>query len=217
MNEAALHARLLDLLSSKDFEILSIEEKEFIFSALSEQEYKDLRLFHLSSLETVRKETTAPSPSVKKQLDRAFEKKYTPSFSFGEFVNSILRFNIPAYQAALGCIAIVLAFSWFRWSSHELSTSSGLIAIADTVIIEKETPGRIDTVYIVQKEKNETVPATERSSNIRGNSDSLKDFPKEIAFPESQKVFVADFKQIESPGKTIKEDSMPTEFMVGIL
>ncbi len=217
-NESPLHSRLLDLLSKKDFEALSSEEKEFTLSQLSETEYNSLRSFHRKVETTfLAEKNTAPESYIKKSLDKAFEKKYSAP-GFVEFLHSLMALKIPAYQAAMGCVVTLLLASWyFHYQTYTLD-SSPLLAVADTVFIERQAPAKTDTIYLTQKETLPNLnPSTIRKQNVKLSETATNATLKEIGFPEQNMIYITDFKNIRVPGSTIREDSLPREFMVGIL
>ncbi len=219
MSKSPLHSRLLDLISKKEFEMLSPEEKEFISLHLSEAEYRSLRSFQGKVETTFSDENNIfPEPSVKKTLDKVFDRKYRRSTTLPKFFLQLIEFKVPAYQAALGCVATLLLASWFFHYQNYTMDSTPLLAVADTVFIEKESPARVDTVYRILKETSGNFSISNSAKQISPVNDVPNNNAlREIAFPEQNMIYITDFKNIPVPGSTIREDSLPREFMVGIL
>ena len=217
MNDSNLPPLLFELISEKDFKDLSPEEKQFTSTHLSKDQYNELRLFYTSTEKVFKEETsTTPDYSVKTALDKAFEKKYTRSIILKDLLLKIIDYRLPAYQVALGSLVLLLTFGWYIQSQNKPMSNDSLLAVTDTIFIEKEKPGKTDTVYIFQKEKTS-------SSQYKLSKDIVK--KEDTSIIETQKteplkqhtIYITDFKNISSPGKTMKEDSIPSDFMVGVL
>ena len=218
MNEFNLHPLLFELLNTKDFEALSQEEEVFISKHLSEELYKELRLVYIFTENVFKEEeeATLPDHSVKKVLDKAFEKKYKRKNIITDLLLSVIDYRIPAYQVALGGLILIMTVGWYIQSKSNSISSDSLLAVADTVFIEKEKTGRTDTVYIFQKENIHQTSSINSSQISKMEDSSLTENPN-IIFPEQYNIYITDFKNISNPGKTMKEDSLPAGFMVGIL
>ncbi len=217
MNESNIHPLLLELLNTKDFEVLSQKERIFISEHLSEELYKELRTVYVSTEKVFKEEvTTTPDNSVKIALDNAFTKKHKRQNTITNLLLRVIDYRIPAYQVALGSLLLIMTAGWYIQSKNNSISSDSLWAVTDTVFIEKEKPGKTDTVYIFQKEATHQTSSIS-SSQISKMEDSSSTENSKIAFPEQYNIYITDFKNISNPGKTMREDSLPEGFMVGIL
>jgi hypothetical protein len=131
--------RLEDLLSSKLFQNLNEEEKQFVLDVLgSEEQYKALQRIDASLLDHSLELSIAPEPEVLISLKQKLRDSNRKSF----FLNPIVQFRIPAYAAFI--FAAMTAFVVLI-SSHS-DPKERLVEVRklqiDTVYVT-----RTDTVY----------------------------------------------------------------------
>lgn len=166
-NEQAI-AKIYDLVEMFDFDELMADDKEFVLMHLSQEEYERMR-----STITDAKELFSEFPS------EDIEKKRS-NFS------KIIGFRIELYKvAAMFLLMIALGYAL---SKIERKSSDNLIALADTVYVQKT-----DTIYVEIKDTVEKIrekvvyvhakePNNEISyaGNIPETSDMSDDCSKEI-------------------------------------
>ncbi|MBL4715828.1 MAG: hypothetical protein COC01_10115 [Bacteroidetes bacterium] len=228
---ANLDEKLEQLLLLKNFEELQSEEKQYVLQQIGEKEYQEFRIILIESVELFEKEKDIiqPDPQIKKDLLIAFDKRHNSLYPIQELVKNSINYKVPAYQSALALAAILLIF-FFLSSGNEIEP----ITTPQTVYVYKT-----DTIFVLPETKMpETIPVNAIANSENKQSEKpkkkiinkpLKPTPKKtikkkeeqttpIKAPEGIKTFFAfnsyEFLTEKTIGRTMKEDSVLTKFLV---
>lgn len=153
------------------------------------------------------RESISPGSKVKNSLDKAFESKHQKSSILPLWIN----YPVPAWQMA-ACIALLMVtgIAIGKYKPEEKLTPA-LMAVADTIYIEKVIPGKTDTIYLEKKsvQYKEQVVVPEESvepAPVRSNPELM-----------SPDLHISDFHNIQPNGSSIGEDSSAKSWMVRIM
>lgn len=183
--------RLFDLLESFDFDQLSLEDKSFVLSNLSENDYRQQRKILAASAD-IKFPKAVPLPLV-------LPKPKTQFFSI----------PIPLYRVLIGAAAsIVLLF--YLWPKETLTKDSLYLhgkAIVDTVY---QTQTLFDTVFIREKQ-NEKIVRSEIHDTVYivlENILSTSISGRKLIGSNTVSLPKLDADHLKNTGKSLKDDDV---------
>ena len=108
-----LTTRLEHLLLTKPFEHLTSKEKQYVLSQISGDEFERYQQFLQATEKTLTSYRGQPKPSIKKNvLEHIRQNKKGSSIAFSEILAALFAYRIPAWQAALSLVLLMIAFLW---------------------------------------------------------------------------------------------------------
>lgn len=146
------------LLLTRSFNDLSEDEKGFILSQMTADEYDACREVVTGSRKTFADEfaVNRPDPVILGRLQQAMHRKETNRYRFYEIIRSIFTFRIPLYQPALAFTALLFILLILRGKDFE---TVRYIARTDTVYLEKQSPAPVaDPKYSVKEKEAGAIP-----------------------------------------------------------
>jgi hypothetical protein len=219
MNKNIYPQDVLDLLFNKDFDALSLQEQKIVVAYFNPQEYRNFRSAFLLVTSALKKEQSAHihvPVSGKVLLDKAFARKYKRESKIFDPLLAFLNYRIPAWQI-ISSILLIIGAVWYMRLQEIQKALTDQAASIDTVFIEKELPLHMDTVYLISKQ-NETIKTG--YPKVLDKREPEENTSRKIFHGDGyymQNIHIADFKNMNNLGRSIKEDSLPAGFTVGIM
>ena len=127
---------LSDLLERKNFEDLTLLEKQCVLKEISKNEYLQLRLIAVNSQATFSNAESSLDATIKSNLDNAFKKKYNSKSVSSRFIKS----EISLWKAAAAFAFLLFACSVFLTKKFPFSSSTEPQIVFKTDTIFKEIP-----------------------------------------------------------------------------
>ena len=152
-----------ELIGQKDFNDLSMNEKELVLSVISEQEYELQRSVVLNAMDIMNEEAhfLSPDPSIKAKLNEALSERESPN-NVVFMLDRLLNFRVPSYQVVMGMAATILVFLWLG------NPDTAEIIIQEKIVYQPQ----VDTVYVETKIPVIEVKIVERIVQISTNESS---------------------------------------------
>ena len=161
--------KLVELIETKAFQELNVDERAFVLDHISESEYDLRRDVLFSSNEVLEEEGSCltPDPRIKSNLSKALRRDEKKVSLWDQLAAFVIR-PVPAYQFAVAFSLLVLVFSWkLNDGSPEIVYQDKIVyqEIHDTVyvdvpVVEVKTVDRI--IYVRQPEPKQDYVAANR-------------------------------------------------------
>lgn len=214
-------AVLFDLLNSKNYEELSVEEKELVDKEVAKEQYLSMRLMIVQRLK--HSNLSEPPVAIRQELLKKFkEKKLRGSNVNLQYVKDLLVFPVPAYKSAIAASFLMVAI-WFLVGNKEGGKELEYITKIDTVYVplatlhdtisdqfvadivkEKIKPGREEGVILKNKNNIEKIIKTDQPS------------PTTHMVGSMETVQVTEFNYQLIGGSSLKDDSIISNYIVQI-
>jgi hypothetical protein len=153
-----MNMELQDLLAEKSFEDLSIKEKNFVLSEMTEAEYEMQRMILGKSSEIMAKEAAVltPLPPATSVLLALKEKQVAKAAPASSKISAFFNYKVSAWQAVAASLFLFFMVQTIMkgYTGNEKSETA-LLAVNDTVFVEKyitqirEVEKRADTIVKV--------------------------------------------------------------------
>ncbi|MEI7801073.1 MAG: hypothetical protein WCI97_00340 [Bacteroidota bacterium] len=178
MKENKLNEKLFELLSSKKFESLTQEEKQFVLTEMEPDEYNHLFELQHSIHTSLHENSAAPSKNLKSNLLTAFDNHHNEK----QNKKGVLRFlfmKVPAYQSiAAAVLAFVLSSGFYLLNNFNSISGEHIVYKfkTDTVYVQSNPIHTIDTIEIVKPIQQTIQPSIQnqnKSTSEKVNTESL--------------------------------------------
>ncbi len=210
------------LLKTKDYNLLSNQEKSIVNRFSSEEEYSKMRniiLLNAEMLDTESK-TVNPNPEILGNLLNTLKSKQASNNVY-TLTKSILSYKIPVYQFAIYLIVLVFVFL-FVFKKERIINVEKPVYVYKTDTIEKFIVK--DIKPILKKTIKTNAPKSFEQITINKNElpDSTQIFDGSIYSKNSLKLMGINVnlkEKIENSrpkGRTMHDDSMLVKFLVKI-
>ncbi len=183
--------RLYDLLESTDFDNLSEDERLFVLSQMTEQEYRQQRYILVSASELDFPQAV-PLPLLIPAKGQGF-----------------LTRSIPLYQVFMGAAASLL-FVFFLWPKEK--TNSEIIYVQGKTIVDTvfQTKTLFDTLFI-EDTKTKRIAQNKTPDTVyilKQNYSSSHLPPRKLEAPNAVSLPDLNPNQLKNKGRSMKEDDV---------
>ena len=135
-----MNMELQDLLTEKSFEELSTEEREFVLSEMTEQEYEMQRMILGKSSELMNKEAAmlTPLPPSTSLLKALKEKQVVHATPPSSKISAFFNYKVSAWQAvAASLLLFFMVQTILKGYTGNEHSERPLLAVNDTVYVDK--------------------------------------------------------------------------------
>lgn len=167
MKEINPSEKIIDLLSSKNFESLSQSEKSALLTEMDKDEYNQMFELHHQLNSTLQENSYSPTENLKNKLMTAFDTHHATA---GNKQNKLrfLYLNVPLYQPIAAAFMVLLFLTAVYFLSDFSSVTNERIVykyLTDTLYVKTEVAKQTDTL---------------KNTNFTGSSIQNQDLNKSI-------------------------------------
>ena len=225
--EQYLDARLELLLRTVDFQELSQEERQFVMGLVSKEDYDNFRITLLRATDVFESDKLKSLDSEQNRLMAAFDEKH--SSKEPRQLIAIGRFTLPLYKAAMIAAIFMGCFFLMGWKVSIEMHDQAVIHLTDTIYKEVLVPERIWLADSSTRANYFKGNDTNKAENIRmpvnklqvpRNTNATTD--NRVRYETARNLGIApdidfaDRRRSQKRGKTLREDSVLSRFMVNV-
>lgn len=215
------------LIKTKAYEKLNPQEKEIVSQQISAEEYPEIRSLLFATSEIFREDKLQSKESEKEMLMQAFDTKHQPGA--GARTIMIGQFSLPFYKAAIAAVVVLGSFFLMGWKASLEMQNQAVIYLTDTIYKQVLVPERIWLAdsstragYFKNDASTETSKVQQAADKLRipkvnmDTDDSGVDYETARRLGIAPDVHFADRRRNPNRGKSLREDSVLSKFMVTV-
>jgi hypothetical protein len=214
--------QLQDLLSAKNFNALSADEKDFVLKYISEEQYNSYKNIQLQSakqfgLEEAQIQAPKYLFSNIKTVVKERNAKEENNIGILENLRNIFSYRLPMYQPALAMLLLIALFFFWRKEDNAKPVTAEkqivYVPVTDTFYIERDKDSAFEVKFASSRKGDKA--ASERSTKKDRKYKEPKAFldqPIYVKQENTTDVKVTDFRNTEIHSRSLADDSLVSQF-----
>ena len=227
METRMLSSELELLLKTKNYEELNSEERYFVNQHITQDKYINFRKIIRMYEQDARENTLSSHPNEKEKLMDIFDRKHN-ALNLSSSL-TIGRFTLPLYKAAIAAVVVLGTFFLIGWKASIEINNQAIIYLTDTIYKEVLVPEKIwladsstRVEYFKEDDNGKTTKMTKPINKLFIPKGTIEEEKPGQNYETARRLGIApdmnftNRRRAQKSGKSLKEDSVFSKFMVRV-